>query len=177
MRTATRWAWRVAGFAAFGATAALAVALSSYAPSHVSLDSVSSRVPACARPAVRIQVLPNRLKFTNSAAEACQLTGYPAAEAAAASGPAKSDQPGGAAQPVTVGRLASRVVRVTLRHGTSAYASLAVSSSGCRHPAMIGMLRVRLPGDQAYSSVDYRARACSLWVGAFQRDRVPDLVG
>lgn len=170
MTTATRLAWRVAGFAAFGATAALAVILSSYAPSHVSLDSVrsSTRVPACARSAVLIEALPDRLEFTNSAARACELTGYPAAEAAESTEAAES------AAPVTAGRLASRVVMVTLRHGTSAYATLRVSARGCPHPATIGMLRVRLPGERSYSSVDYRARACSLRVGAFQRDRIPD---
>jgi hypothetical protein len=158
MRTATRLAWRVAGVAAFGATAALAVVLSSHVPSHVRLDSAGSpaRVPACARPAVLIRALPGRLEFTNSSAAACELRGYPTTVAA---------------EPVTDGRLASPVVVVTLRRGTSAYAALAVSDRGCQHPAMIGVLRVRLPGDQSYSYLSYRARACSVRVGAFQPGR------
>jgi hypothetical protein len=155
MVTATRLAWRVAGFAAFGATAALAVALSSHGPASMNLVSVggSTTLPACARSAVQITALADRLEFTNSAAMSCELTGYPATELPGA---------------VAGGRLASPVVMVTLRRGTSAYARLEVSDRGCRHPAMIGVLGVRLPGDQAYSYIGYRAHACSVWVGAFR---------
>lgn len=155
MVTATRLAWRVAGFAAFGATATLAVVLSSRGPAPVNLVSVrgSTTLPACARPAVQITALADRLEFTNLAAVSCELTGYPAAELPGA---------------VAAGRLDSPVVMVTLRRGTSAYARLEVSDRGCRHPVMIGVLGVRLPGDRAYSYVGYREHACSVRVGAFR---------
>jgi hypothetical protein len=153
MRTATRLVWRVAGIAAFGATAALAVAFSGQGPAHVSLATASGPVPVCARSALLIRALPDRLEFTNSATGSCGLTGYPAT--------ATQDA-------VLAGHVASPVLTVTLRHGTTAYAALVVSDRGCRHPEMIGVLGVRLPGDSAYSYVDYRTRACSVRVGAFQ---------
>lgn len=160
MRATARLAWRVGGFAAFGATAALAVILSGHAPTPARLISVGkpSGVPACTQSAVRIWTAHDRLEFTNPSAAACELAGYPTVRTGSAA--------------LAVGRLISPPAVVTLRQGATAHAVVQVPASGCQHLAAVAGLRVGLPGRMATRYVGYRVHGCLVNVGAIQPGRV-----
>jgi hypothetical protein len=159
MRATTGLAWRMLGFAAFGATAVLAVIFSSHAPVGARLTSAGkpNGVPACAQSSVRVWVAPHRLEFTNPSAAACELTGYPTVATGIAA--------------AAVGRLIEPPVVVTLRQGATAHAEVRMRASGCQRQVTIAGLRVGLPGQLATSYVRYRARGCSVNIGAIQPGR------
>lgn len=159
MRATTGLAWRVLGLAAFGATAALAVIFSSHAPVGARLTSAGkpSGVPACAQSSVRVWAAPDRLEFTNPSAVACQLSGYPTVQTGIAA--------------VVASRLIEPPVVVTLRQGATAHAEVRVRSGGCQRQVAIAGLRVGLPGHLAASYVKYRARGCSVNIGAIRPGR------
>jgi hypothetical protein len=160
MRAAVPLAWRAAGIAAFGATAALAVILSSHAPMRASLISAShpgddharpGAVGRCADAAIDVWLgvgpaAPGRvdLEFTNVSRSACELRGYPGVVAASAVR---------AATPA--GRSPATVSAVIVQPGQTAHAVADLPPSGCR--AADG-LRVGLPADR---STPYTLRLCS----------------
>jgi hypothetical protein len=183
MRATSRLAWRLLALAAFGATAALAVAGSSRAPVHARLivagrpsTSVDGpRVPRCAESSLRVWVGQRvhggiDLEFTNVSRATCELSGYPNVAAYDVRHPGNAaGQPGNAAGQLgnaagqfgnAAGRLASATPAVVLRPGATAHAAVELSVTGCR-PAIAGGLRVGLPGHPAARSISYSVRVCA----------------
>lgn len=158
MTAARRLAWRVLGIAAFGATAALAVALSSRAPVDARLiasgnpDTATTVVaPRCAESGLRVGVRPRGsgrfdVEFTNVSAAACQLGGYP--QLVAVDG---ARSLGG-----VTGRLGPALTAVVvLRPGATAHAPAEFSLGACRTVAISGL---RVGSDARYAR--YAAAAC-----------------
>jgi hypothetical protein len=166
MRAAVPLAWRAAGIAAFGATAALAVILSSHVPMRASLISASNpgddharpvAVGRCADAAIDVWVgvgaaAPGQvdLEFTNVSRSACELRGYPGVVAASAGSAGSAVK---AAKPA--GRSPATVSAVIVQPGQTAHAVADLPPSGCRAD---GGLRVGLPADR---STPYTLRLCS----------------
>jgi hypothetical protein len=160
MRAAMRLAWRAGGIAAFGATAALAVTLSSHEPMRASLISASNpgdgharpiAVGPCADAAIDVWLgigpaAPGHLdlEFTNVSHSACELRGYPGVVAGS---------PGRAAKPA--GRSPATVSAVIVQPGQTAHSVADLAPGGCR---AAGGLRVGLPADR---STPYTLRLCS----------------
>ena len=158
-----RLAWRVAGIAAFGATAALAVTLSSHTPMRASLISarnpggghsnprsspVGHPVGHCTDAAIGVWLgvgpaaRPSPassprvdLEFTNVSHSACELRGYPGVVAGL---------PGQAAKPAQ--RRQAAVSAVILKPGQTAHAVADVVPGQCR---AAGGRRVGLPTDRS----------------------------
>jgi hypothetical protein len=166
-----RLAWRAAGVVAFGATAALAVVLSSHAPMRASLISASgpggghghprtSAAGRCTDAAIDVWVgvgaaRPNRvdLEFTNVSHSACELRGYPGV---AAGQPGQPGAAGAARQAIKPARRSPATVSaVIVRPGETAHAVADLAPGGCR---AAGGLRVGLPADR---STPYMLRLCS----------------
>jgi hypothetical protein len=167
MRAAMRLAWRAAGIAAFGATAALAVVLSSHAPMRASLISASgpggghghghartSAAGRCTDAAIDVWVGVGAaragrvdLEFTNISHSACELRGYPGVATGAAGAARQAIKP--------ARRSPATVSAVIVRPGETAHAVADLAPGGCR---AAGGLRVGLPADR---STPYTLRLCS----------------
>lgn len=161
MRATGRLAWRVLGLAAFGATAALAVVLSSRGPVDAGLVSSGSSVvavPACGDASLVVSVRPGAagrfdVEFTNVSAMACELRGYPPV---VATDGARSL--GGVTGRLVTDRLVTAAA-VVLRPGATAYAPGRLTVAGCQTVAVSG-LRIGLPGRTAGRYVRYAVSAC-----------------
>lgn len=178
MRARANLAWRVATVVAFGATAALAVALSRGAPMNAALASAkgpdAQHAAANPRPAAasarcavsglrislggaaRVTGVSTRyaLEFTNVSGAPCTLAGYPRVTAYRGDG-------------VQVGAAAGRdrsvaARRVLLAPGQTAHASLeaALPAARCR-PVRAAGLRVVPPGQTAARYVPHPLTACA----------------
>lgn len=162
MRTRARVVWRVATAVAFGATAALAVALSRGVPVNAALTmsgtgaarivspGLASGTARCTAAGLHVSLEPGarlttvvtryRLEFTNVSGVPCTLAGYP--QVAAYRGDGAQVGPAAAHDMSVVAR------RVLLAPGQTAYAVLDSSVPAVRcHPVRASGLRVVTPGE------------------------------
>jgi hypothetical protein len=178
MRAGASLGWRIAAAVAFGATAALAVALSRGAPMDAALTSAkgpdgqhtaaSTRpAPAAARcaasqlrvslgPGVRVSPVTVRypLDFTNVSRAPCVLAGYPEVSVYRGDG-AQAGAAAGLDRSVAAPRL-------VLAPGQTAHATVDVSVPGARcGPVRAAGLRVAAPGQTAARYVRRPLTACT----------------
>lgn len=183
MRAGASLGLRIAAAVAFGATAALAVALNRGGPVHAALASekgqhvpratAAAQSPAATRPPAaaprcavsglrisvgagsRVTTLITRypLDFTNVSGAPCTLTGYPQVTAYQGNG-AKV----GAAAATDTSVAAPRVV---LAPGQTAHAYLDASLTAACHPVRVAGLRVVPPGQSAARYVKGPLTACA----------------
>ncbi len=172
MRAAVRLAWRGTAVLAFGATAALAVALNRPAPAPAAVTTASHAKPAprctAARLAISLAPAPQALpagtrypvEFTNTSTATCTLTGYPQVAAYDARGGGYT-QVGNAA-----GQVESAIARrIVLRPGASAHSDVDLSAASlpgtaCKKVTATG-LRVVAPGESTPRYLRHKVTACS----------------
>jgi Protein of unknown function (DUF4232) len=163
VRAVVRLASRGAAVAAFGATAALAVALNRPAPAPAALttDTRAHSVPVCTATVLAVSLADGVrvVDFTNTSGSACILSGYPTVTAYDA-------RPDGYRQVGTAAAVDSSVVvgRVLLRPGATAHSYLDVSSVApgvaCR-PVTVTGLRVVPPGASRPQYLRVQLTTCS----------------
>jgi hypothetical protein len=180
MRAGARLGWRVAAAVAFGATAALAVALSRGGPVTAALTSDKgpgaqhaavvpsprhvAAIPRCAASGLRISLGPGArvttaitsypLDFTNVSDAPCTLSGYPQVAAYWGDGGQIGD---------TAGHDTSIAARlILLAPGQTAHASLdaAMPAARCR-PVRASGLRVTPPGQSAARYIKRSLTTCA----------------
>jgi hypothetical protein len=166
-------AWRGTAVLAFGATAALAVALNrpALAPAVITTASHAARLtPKCtvARLAISLAPAPETLpagtrypvEFTNTSATSCTLTGFPQVAAYDDRGAAYA-QVGNAAVRVE----SATAHRIVLRPGATAHSDVDLSVAGlpqkaCKKVTAAG-LRVVAPGETTPRYLRHKLTACS----------------
>jgi Domain of unknown function (DUF4232) len=149
MRPAVRYAWRGAAMVAFGATAALAVALNRPAAVPAAMTTSTRPVPRCAAAWLAVSLAHNAegswypVDFTNTSPGSCTLSGYPVVAAYDARGRGYRQVGFPADEDVGTAR------QVLLRPGATAHAYVDVRTSvpvrACQ-PVTVTGLRIVPPG-------------------------------